>query len=71
MAQNQPLRYNAVFQPNFNRGIMMSEENKIKVNDLPNEQGAQEVELPVLNNEGKSESKKEHGESGCCGVCGG
>ena len=30
----------------------MSEENKIKVNDLPNEQGAQEVELPVLNNEG-------------------
>ena len=65
----------------------MSEENKIKVNDLPNEQGAQEVELPVLNNEGKSESKKEHGESekehgeseskkehgesGCCGACGG
>ena len=29
----------------------MSEENKIKVNDLPNEQGAQEAELPVLNNE--------------------
>jgi len=50
---------------------MMSEENKIKVNDLPNEQGAQEVELPVLNNEGKSKSKKEHGESGCCGACGG
>ena len=50
---------------------MMSEENKIKVNNLPNEQGAQEVELPVLNNEGKSESKKEHGESGCCGACGG
>ena len=50
---------------------MMSEENKIKVNDLPNEQGTQEVELPVLNNEGKSENKKEHGESGCCGVCGG
>ena len=50
---------------------MMSEENKIKVNDLPNEQGTQEVELPVLNNEDKSESKKEHGESGCCGACGG
>ena len=48
----------------------MSEEKKIKVNDLPNEQGTQEAELPVLNNEGKSESKKEHGESGCCGVCG-
>lgn len=43
-------------------------ENKIKVNDVNEQKNEQaEVELPVLNNE----KKDEHGESGCCGVCGG
>ena len=41
----------------------MAEENKIKVNDLPEDKKEQteETELPVINNE----------EGGCCGACGG
>ena len=48
----------------------MSEENKIKVNDFPEEKKEQteETELPVINNE---EKRGGHGEGGCCGACGG
>ena len=48
----------------------MSEENKIKVNDLPEDKKEQseEVELPVVNNE---EKRGGHREGGCCGACGG
>ena len=48
----------------------MSEENKIKVNDLPNQQPEtkEEVELPVLDNH---EKRGGHSEGGCCGACGG
>ena len=48
----------------------MSEENKIKVNDLPEDKKEQseEVELPVVNNE---EKRGGHSEGGCCGACGG
>ena len=46
----------------------MAEENKIKVNDLPEENKQnEEVELPVLDNDGKGG----HSEGGCCGACGG
>ena len=47
----------------------MSEENKIKVNDLPEnaEKPNEEVELPVVDND----KKGGHGEGGCCGACGG
>ena len=55
-----------LINPRF-KGKTMSE-NKIKVNDVNEQKNEQaEVELPVLNNE----KKDEHGESGCCGVCGG
>ena len=48
----------------------MAEENKIKVNDLPEDKKEQteETELPVVNNE---EKRGSHGEGGCCGACGG
>ena len=48
----------------------MSEENKIKVNDLPEDKikQSEEVELPVVNNE---EKRGDHSEGGCCGACGG
>ena len=48
----------------------MSEENKIKVNDLPEDKKEQseEVELPVVNNE---EKRGGQSEGGCCGACGG
>lgn len=47
----------------------MSEAEKIKVNDLPEEAEKQteEVELPVID----SEKRGGHGEGGCCGACGG
>ena len=55
-----------LINPRF-EGKTMSE-NKIKVNDVNEQKNEQaEVELPVLNNE----KTEEHGESGCCGVCGG
>ena len=48
----------------------MSEENKIKVNDLPEDKKEQteETELPVIKNE---EKRGGHGEGSCCGACGG
>ncbi|WP_170064846.1 hypothetical protein [Neisseria iguanae] len=48
----------------------MSEENKIKVNDLPNQEAEakKEVELPGSDNEQKHGG---HREGGCCDVCGG
>ncbi|WP_416190683.1 hypothetical protein [Neisseria sp. CCUG12390] len=48
----------------------MSEEVKIKVNDLPNQEAETKegAELPVLNNE---EKRGGHSEGGCCGACGG
>lgn len=49
----------------------MNQENKIKVNDLPDEsQDAPEVEieLPVLDD---SDNRGGHSEGGCCGACGG
>ena len=56
--------------PPFLREPKMSEENKIKVNDLPEDKKEQseEVELPVVNNE---EKRGGHSEGGCCGACGG
>ena len=48
----------------------MTEETKIKVNDLPSEANEkEELELPVVNN--NEEKRGEHGEGGCCGACGG
>lgn len=58
-----------VFQPNERR--VMSEENKIKVNDLPDDKAEsrkEETELPVLDNQDK---RGGHSEGGCCGACGG
>ncbi|STZ76303.1 hypothetical protein [Bergeriella denitrificans] len=49
----------------------MSEHNTIKVNDLPNEQVEQEIELPVINHEQSEEKRGGHSEGGCCGACGG
>ena len=56
--------------PQSMKGCIMSEENKIKVNDLPEDKKEQteETELPVINNE---EKRGGHGEGGCCGACGG
>lgn len=50
----------------------MTENTKIKVNDLPGEQTEKEIELPVLNEqESKEEKRGGHSEGGCCGACGG
>ena len=46
----------------------MNEENKIKVNDLPDEKTQEEVELPVIN---EDNNRGGHSEGGCCGACGG
>ena len=65
------LLYNAPFYNPLKKGrIMSQEENKIKVNDLPEDKKEQteETELPVINNE---EKRGGHSEGGCCGACGG
>jgi len=60
--------YTGVFSYRWKKDIAVSEENKIKVNDLPDEKTQEEVELPVIN---EDNNRGGHSEGGCCGAWGG